>query len=96
MLQRGISLSTLSSSFVSSLSYYFLAAFGLRGVLSLFMDPGVSGEEAMMQAQMGMVGGGPQQFDPAKAYKDEAERLQLMPHTSALDNIEAELAASAQ
>ncbi|KAJ3452751.1 er membrane protein complex subunit [Anaeramoeba flamelloides] len=38
MLQQGIGLSSLDSSFVSSLSWYFMVYFGLRGVIDLLFQ----------------------------------------------------------
>jgi hypothetical protein len=37
MLQRGINLSSLDASYVSSLSWYFITLFGLRGLFSLVL-----------------------------------------------------------
>ena len=37
MLQRGIDISTLDPSYVSTLSWYFIVMFGLRGVMQLVM-----------------------------------------------------------
>lgn len=82
MLQRGVELTTLDVSYVSSLSWYFLVMFGLRGFFALVLGSGnVITEERMMQAQMGMSGtGGPQQFDASKAYTTERESLALVEH----------------
>ena len=64
MLQRGIQLSTLSSSWVSSASFYFICLFGLRGVFTLLLGPDNDSDSmrAMQQQMQGM--GGPQ--DPGK------------------------------
>lgn len=93
MLQRGIDLGTLDPSYVSSLSWYFIVMFGLRGFLNLFIGgDGVSDETRMMQMQMGMVGGGGQMgFDAKKAFKQESEVLQLAEHACRLDAVERSL-----
>jgi ER membrane protein complex subunit 3 len=56
MLHRGIDLSTLDVSYVSSLSWYFLLMFGLRGLIKLFLgeDSEALDEGRAYQAQMGM------------------------------------------
>ena len=51
MIQRGINIKTLDSSYVSSLSWYFLNMLGLVGVQSLFIGPSEV-EMKMIQAQM--------------------------------------------
>lgn len=92
MLQRGIDLGTLEVSYVSSLSWYFLVMFGLRGFFSLILGEGSGADEArMMQAQMGMGGGMNMQFDPKKAFTNEADSLDLVPHTFVLDDVEKRL-----
>lgn len=58
MLQRGIDLPSLDVSYFTSLSYYILLLFGLRGVMMLvFRDEAISDAEMMqrMQAQVGAV-----------------------------------------
>lgn len=57
MLQRGIFLNSLNVSYVSSLSWFFINLFGLRGVFSLVLgsdNTAVDNPDAMMQAQMQM------------------------------------------
>eukprot|EP00600_Ochromonadales_sp_CCMP1393_P004642 CAMPEP_0174953960 /NCGR_PEP_ID=MMETSP0004_2-20121128/159_1 /TAXON_ID=420556 /ORGANISM="Ochromonas sp., Strain CCMP1393" /LENGTH=272 /DNA_ID=CAMNT_0016201721 /DNA_START=33 /DNA_END=851 /DNA_ORIENTATION=+ len=85
MLQRGVDLSSLDVSYVSSLSWYFLVTFGLNGVMRLIMGGGDEFDDAkMMQMQMGMGmgGGGPGQmgFDANNAYKNEREALGIAKH----------------
>merc|ERR1719482_1215768 len=58
MLQQGIDLKSLSASYVSSLSWYFIVMFGINGFYSLILGQKVRGEEEMMKMQMGM-GAGP-------------------------------------
>lgn len=85
MLQRGVELQSLDVSYVSSLSWYFLVMFGLRGLFTLILGgASVDSDAQMMQAQMGMggMGMGAKQnaFDPKKAYKQERESLKLAQH----------------
>jgi len=83
MLQRGIGMDSLDVSYVSSLSWYFLVMFGMRGFLGLLIgDSNVDSAEQMMQAQMGVgVGmGGQGNFDAAKAFQQERDSLNLKKH----------------
>lgn len=52
MLQRGVDLSTLNISYVSSLSWYFLVTFGLNGVYMLLLGEEHQDEAQMMQMQV--------------------------------------------
>lgn len=87
MLQRGIDISTLDSSYVSTLSWYFIVMFGLRGVLGLVMGNtnALMNETRMMQMQMGMgMGGGAAAmgFDAKKSFKQETESLRITDYTT--------------
>lgn len=48
MLQRGIDLSTLDISYVSSLSWYFLISFGMSGIYKLILGMNVEIDETQM------------------------------------------------
>lgn len=53
MMQRGVDLSTLDVSYVSSLSWYFLLTFGLNGVYKLILGDDVDLDDTkMMQKQV--------------------------------------------
>lgn len=99
MLQRGIFLNSLNVSYVSSLSWFFINLFGLRGVFSLVLgaDNGaVDNPDAMMQAQMqmgtgGMMGGGPQQPDMAKINQQERNELEITPYEQIVSQAENRL-----
>lgn len=95
MLQRGIETQLLSSSWVSSASFYFICVFGLRGILSLFLSSNPDFDEMrMMQQQMGQ---GPAMQDPGKAFDGEKEMMDMAKHKFELDNIEREfLTASSE
>ena len=56
MLQRGVDLTTLDATYTSSLSWYFLLMFGLRGVIKLLLgeeDSRALDEGRAYQMQMG-------------------------------------------
>jgi hypothetical protein len=52
MMQRGVDLSTLDVSYVSSLSWYFMLTFGLNGVYKLLLGDGDFDDMNMMQMQV--------------------------------------------
>jgi len=78
MLQRGIDLSSLDVGYMSSLSWYFIVSFGLRGLYQLLLGQDVESDEArMMQMQMGMGmgGGGGGGFDAKAAFQRERKEI---------------------
>jgi hypothetical protein len=78
MLQRGVMLTTLDVSYVSSLSVYFMCMFGLSGLFSLLLSGPIMDD---MQMQMQMQQQQQQQpFDAAKAFAQERESLELVHH----------------
>ena len=84
MLQQGVNLSTLDSSYVSALSWYFIVMFGIQGFTSLVLGQSVaySDMHAMqMQAQMGRGGAANPQFDASAAFKAEKRELEFTKHT---------------
>ena len=81
MFQRGLDLSTLETSYVSYVSWYFLVMFGLHAFFRLAIgDPSPKTlESKIKQRDLGMEEGpapvGPQQFVAPKAFIDEADNL---------------------
>ena len=55
MLQRGINLTTLDTAYVTSMSWYFLVMFGMRGLYSIVLGANNQTDDTqLMQQQMGM------------------------------------------
>jgi ER membrane protein complex subunit 3 len=80
MLQRGVDITTLDVSYVSSLSWYIMLTFGLSGVYRLILDEGMEideGKMMQMQMQMGAGGGGMSSFDASNAYKQARQGLSI-------------------
>eukprot|EP00752_Nemacystus_decipiens_P012360 g10956.t1 len=94
MLQRGVQLSTLDASYVSSTSWYFLVMFGLKSVINLFLrDAPVQDEAKLIQSQLGM-GAASMGFDTKKMFASEADSLDLAPHEWILNDVEKRLLGS--
>jgi len=94
MLQRGIALTTLDTAYVTSMSWYFLVMFGMRGLYSIVLGAGATTDDtALMQAQMGMGQQGQpgQPPDYGKLYAAEAENMQIVEHVWFLDGAEERL-----
>eukprot|EP01102_Stenamoeba_stenopodia_P002621 TRINITY_DN12479_c0_g1_i1.p1 TRINITY_DN12479_c0_g1~~TRINITY_DN12479_c0_g1_i1.p1 ORF type:complete len:277 (+),score=86.01 TRINITY_DN12479_c0_g1_i1:127-957(+) len=95
MLQRGIELTSLDMTYVSSLSWFFLILFGIRGVISLLLGEGNEADDAkIVQAQMGGGGGDVAEgaappggvVDYGKLFQSEKEFLTIEKHDFALVN----------
>ena len=94
MLQRGITLTTLDTAYVTSMSWYFLVMFGMRGLYSIVLGAGAETDDTrIMQQQMGMGAQGQpgQQPDFSKLFVAESEMLQIVEHVWFLDAAEERL-----
>merc|ERR1712205_125590 len=74
MLPRGIELQSLDVTYVSSLSWYFLNFFGLRGVFALALGKNDLNNAQAMQQQMAMG------MDTGKAFVAVKESLDMLDH----------------
>ena len=96
MLQRGVNLATLETSYVTSMSFYFLVMFGMRGLYSIVLGAGAAetDDTRLMQQQMQGMGGGGQPGQPPdmnKIFAAEVENMSLIEHTWILDGVEERL-----
>merc|ERR1711904_36152 len=82
MLQRGVDLSSLDVTYISSLSWYFLNLFGMGGLLQVLLGERTFDDTAVMQQQMSM---GAPNMDTTGAMKQEREHLEMMTHTWRVD-----------
>lgn len=73
-MQRGIDLPSLDVAYFTSLSYYMLLLFGLRGVMSLMFKEETIDETQIQKQQMTM-GVGQMGQDPQKAFEQERAAL---------------------
>jgi hypothetical protein len=90
MLQRGIVLQTLDTSYVTSLSFYFITMFGLRGLFSILLGAApidMNDPQAMMKAQSGP--GAPVDFN--KLMQQESTELAITAHDFAISDCEYRL-----
>ena len=81
-------LPSLDVTYFTSLSYYILLLFGLRGVFMLFFRENTIDETQMYRQQMGMGGGNPMAAmtgtDPNKALEGEKAALEMVKHPCTL------------
>jgi ER membrane protein complex subunit 3 len=98
MLQRGIETADMDVTWVSSLSWYFLNLFGLRGIFDLILGEGNSADGmkdmqsmAVPQQQQAAAMGQPQ--DMQKIFMTEKEHLDLTVHEWDLASVETRLLA---
>ena len=106
MLQRGVDVAALDTSYVSSLSWYFFIMISSSGLIQLASylfsdssDPLSSGSddqsEMMMMASGGMMPAmnpmGPTSVDIKKQTETERDALQVLSHEFALENAEVRL-----
>ena len=88
MVQRGVDLAMLDSSYVTSLAWYFVAMFGLQGFYKLVLGAAVDDEARLMQAQMGQMGGPGMGFNAKAAFKQEKDSVALLKHKWAVEEVE--------
>lgn len=96
MFQRGLDLNSLDTSYVSSVSWYFLVMFGLRAFFRLAIgDPSQEIVESnMTQINLGSLTNPPppgQKFDCVKQIKTEHENLELAQYKSSIEDAERRL-----
>jgi len=93
MTQRGIALQSLDVSYVSSLSWYFVLLFGMRGLNDLVLGDNNEADNTakLMQQQMAMGMGGPGAPDPTKMFATESNELEIVAHEFAVPEAEAHL-----
>jgi len=97
MLQSGVNTPDLDVRWVSSISWYFLNLFGLRGIYALILGDDNAAESNAMMPQMGMNPAAGAQAnplaaqDPDKLFQAEAENLELVRHDWILGGIEDRL-----
>jgi len=91
MLQRGIETADMDVSWVSSLSWYFLNLFGLRGVFSILLgedNVADSMKDVQAMSTMGMQAQPGQTQDWHKLFLSEKENLELAQHSWELNGVE--------
>jgi len=96
MFQRGLDLSTLETSYVSSVSWYFMVMFGLRAFFKLVIgDMSQELQESnMLQMSFGnlsMAAAPGQQFNAPNVLKAEADNLEMVRYKSIVDGAEKRL-----
>lgn len=87
MLQRGIDLASLDVAYFTSLSYYILLLFGLRGAFSLIFRDETVDDTEMMKRQMNPMAN-QAAFDATQAFKAEVNAFKHLEHDWELDGAE--------
>ena len=77
-VQRGLDLPSLDVTYFTSLSYYILLLFGLRGVFTLWFREETIDETQMYRQQMGMAGAGMPGMDNKKMFEGECSVLEMV------------------
>ncbi|EDV25212.1 uncharacterized protein TRIADDRAFT_25209 [Trichoplax adhaerens] len=99
MLQRGVELTSLDASWVSSASWYFLNVFGLRSVYTLILGQDNAADQTraiaeQMAAPTAAASAGGMPPDQKKAFKAEWEALEIVNHKWSLQDVEESLLAN--
>ena len=96
MFQRGIDLPSLNVSYVSSVSWYFLVMFGLRGLFRLIIgDPSRdSVDSTALQADLGNSFFLPAPLKSKDAFKAECDNLEIARYRSVIETSERILLGS--
>lgn len=99
MFQRGLDLVTLDTSYVSSVSWYFLVMYGLNDFFRLVLG-GSGPKQELTDSEMilfdmgytpGQGGPVPEKFDAKAAIRDETENLDIMKYRPYVDDAEKRL-----
>jgi hypothetical protein len=90
MLQRGMELSHLDASWVSSASWYFLNVFGLRSMYTLVLGEDNSADQSR-QIQDQMASAAVTMPNDPKPFKAEWEALEIVEHYWVLEGVEKHL-----
>jgi len=93
MFQRGVDLPTLDVSYVSSVSWYFLVMFGMRGLFRLLIgDPSNDDKQSqMVQNELGNAPGLPPPVKGKDAFKVECDNLEIAKYSGVVERSEREL-----
>lgn len=100
MFQRGLDLTTLETSYVSSVSWYFLVMFGLRAFFRLVIgEPKAEViRSQQIQHSLGSSNAPPlppgQKFEAPKILKAEADNLEIARCKSCIDDVEKRILGS--
>ena len=93
MFQRGVMITDLETSYVSSVSWYFLLMYGLRGLFKLNM--GMPSQDELynnqLQQEMGSSLMAPPAFDAKAAAKGEAENIDIAKYRGVISGSEKRL-----